>query len=281
MELKTKMMGAACGDILGSWYEANNIKHIPAFEEIASRPCRFTDDTVMTCAVAQGIRNAFRVLPADWTINQETEAILTEKIGESMAEWGNDYPDAGYGYNFYQWLLDDKNRRPYNSWGNGSAMRASYAGWVARTLEEALFLAKCSAQVTHNHEEGIKGAQVVAACIYHLRKGATKPEIQEFVSQYYDIGFSLADIRGSYVFDVSCQGSVPQAIRAFLEGNSFEEVMELAISIGGDSDTIAAISGSLAEVIYPIPDKILDIANDALDEVQKQVLAEAAAAVED
>lgn len=127
-------------------------------------------------------------------------------------------------------------------------------------------MAKYSAQVSHNHPEGIKGAQVVSACIYLLRIGKDKDFIRKFVSEYYNINFTLADIRESYMFDVSCQGSVPQAIVAFLEGDSFEEVISLAISIGGDSDTIAAIAGSIAEVIYPIPESVLEIAYNALDE---------------
>ncbi len=269
----TKMLGAICGDILGSSYEVSNIKHIPTFEEILSRPRRFTDDTVMTCAVAYGIADAFNILSEKWIIDDETEEILCGKIQDSLVKFGKKYPDAGYGYRFFQWIFSEK-REPYNSWGNGSAMRASYAGWIADSFEKAIFLAYCSARVTHNHHEGIKGAQIVAACIYLLRIGKDKAYIKEFVSKYYDIDFMLDDIRSSYAFDVSCQGSVPQAIKAFLEGNSFEEVIELAISIGGDSDTIAAISGSIAEVIYPIPEKILKIADDALDDYLKGIIDE-------
>ena len=141
-------------------------------------------------------------------------------------------------------------------------------------------MAKCSAQVTHNHKEGIKGAQIIAACIYLLRIGKNKDFIKEFVSRYYNINFRLNDIRDSYVFDVSCQGSVPQAVVAFLEGDSYESVIALANSIGGDSDTIAAIAGSLAEVIYPIPEKILKIAEQTLDGYLKETINDVVSVIE-
>ena len=267
----TKMMGAICGDILGSSFEANNIKHIPTLEEISSRRCRFTDDTIMTCAAAHGMVNALHRLPENWKLDKESEDIICREIQKSLIEFGEKYPFAGYGFGFEEWLFA-KYRRPYNSWGNGSAMRVSYAGWIARNFEEAMFWAKCSAQITHNHEEGIKGAQVVAACIYFLRMGKNKDFIRKFVSEYYNVNFSLNDIRDSYGFEVSCQGSVPQAIVAFLEGSSFQEVIFLAISIGGDSDTIAAIAGSLAEVIYDIPEDCMKIVNNVLDEYLKGII---------
>lgn len=268
-----KLLGAVCGDILGSSFEIKNIKTIPAFEEIIARRCVFTDDTVMTCAVAKGIDSALNILPENWSIGEEAEKIICEEIEKTLVEFGTKYPRAGYGGSFKAWLRNP-DRKPYNSWGNGSAMRVSYAGWIGKTFEQAIFLAKCSAVVTHNHPEGVKGAQIVAACIYLLRIGKTKEFVRDFVSKYYDISFTLDEIREGYIFDVSCQGSVPQAIVAFLEGNSFEEVISLAISIGGDSDTIAAISGSIAEVIYPIPDKYLDVVYNALDEYLTQSLAE-------
>lgn len=272
-------MGAICGDILGSSYEWNNIKYCPTIEEISLRKNIFTDDTVMTCAVAKGISEALNILPTDWTPDENTEKIICDKIQESMVLFGKKYPRAGYGFNFYSWLTNERSRHPYNSWGNGSAMRVSYAGWIGKSFQETIALAKYSAQVSHNHPQGIKGAQIVAACIYLLRIGKDKAFIREFVSEYYNIGFTLDDIRESYAFDVSCQGSVPQAIVAFLEGNSFEEVISLAISIGGDSDTIAAIAGSIAEVIYPIPESVLEIAYSALDEFLTSTVNEVAAKI--
>lgn len=265
------MMGAICGDILGSSYEWDNIKYCPSFEEISSRENFFTDDTVMTCAVAKGISNSLKKVKNPIEMNEKEAEIIRNCIIDEMISFGKKYPEAGYGETFYDWLMLE-NRKPYNSWGNGSAMRVSYVGWVANSLKEALFLAKCTAEVTHNHPYGIKGAQIVAACIYFLRQGAGKAFIREFTSKYYDMNFTLDEIRNSYEYDVSCQGSVPQAIMAFLEGNSFEEVISLAISIGGDSDTIAAIAGSIAEVIYPIPEKILNLTNKILDEKLKEVI---------
>lgn len=275
----TKMFGAICGDILGSSFEMSNIKYVPTFEEIALRQSRFTDDTVMTCAVAQGIYKALNILPEEYSIDRNSEKIICGEIEKSLVTFGKKYPNAGYGYNFHQWIIHEK-RKPYNSWGNGSAMRVSYAGWIAKSFEEAIFLAKCSAQVTHNHKEGIKGAQIIAACIYLLRIGKNKDFIKEFVSRYYNINFRLNDIRDSYVFDVSCQGSVPQAVVAFLEGDSYESVIALAISIGGDSDTIAAIAGSLAEVIYPIPEKILKIVEQTLDGYLKETINDVVSVIE-
>lgn len=251
------MFGAICGDTLGSTYEWHNVKYCPTTEELLSRPSHFTDDSVMTIAVAKGIADVINYLSDDWFHNAEAVETVRKSIEKNLAAFGNRYPRAGYGGSFRRWLVSD-DRQPYNSWGNGSAMRVSAAGWAGRSLEETFSFAECSAAVTHNHPEGIKGAKVVAGIINLLRHGATKEDIKKFASEYYNMDFTLDEIRVDYTFDVSCQGSVPQAIRAFLEGNSFEEVISLAISIGGDSDTIAAIAGSMAEVIYPIPDEIID-----------------------
>lgn len=251
------MLGAICGDTLGSTYEWHNVKYCPTTEELLSRPSHFTDDSVMTIAVAQGIADVINYLLDDWFHNTEAVEAVKKSIARNLVALGNRYPNAGYGGSFRRWLVAD-DRKPYNSWGNGSAMRVSAAGWAGRSLEETFAFAECSAAVTHNHPEGIKGAKVVAGIIYLLRQGATKEDIEKFASEYYNMDFTLDEIREDYTFDVSCQGSVPQAIRAFLEGTSFEEVISRAISIGGDSDTIAAIAGSMAEVIYPIPDEIID-----------------------
>lgn len=269
----TKMLGVVCGDIAGSKYEHNNIKYELEEVELITDGCRFTDDTVMSCAVAEGIKNALERLPKNWMEDVQSEEIIASYIQESMQKFGRNYPRAGYGRRFLGWIWAE-NPIPYKSWGNGSAMRASYAGWIAKTLEEAEKLAEISANVTHNHPDGINGAKVVAGSIYLLRMGKTKKEVKEYVQRMYAIDFTLDEIREDYRFDVSCHGSVPQAVEAFLEGENFAEVISKAISIGGDSDTIAAIAGSMAEVIYPIPEELRKRALERLDQRIKETLEE-------
>ena len=247
------MLGAIIGDIVGSTRESHNIK-TEDFELVPQGSC-FTDDTVMTVAVAEGLRRGLAMLPLDWQNTPGAEGELRESVRRRLRDYGRRYPNAGYGGSFRRWLKTS-HPKPYNSWGNGSAMRASYAGWVARSLAEAETLAELSAIITHDHPEGIKGAKVVAGMIYLLRTGISKEKALDYARKFYNLDFTLDEIRPGYRFDVSCQGSVPQAIRAFAEGDSFSEVLALAISIGGDSDTIAAIAGSVAEVIYPIPQQI-------------------------
>lgn len=270
----TAMMGAVCGDVVGSVYEWNNIKHKPDPDHLVQPKAKFTDDSVMTCAVAEGIRLGLSQLPKDWMNVPEAEEILTASIRDAMLLYGRKYPHSGYGGSFRRWLSSE-NPQPYNSWGNGSAMRASYAGWAAMTLEEAEKLGEISAAVTHNHPEGIKGAKVTAGCIFQLRKYGDKEKVREYAGQYYDLNFKLDDIRDSYEFDVSCAGSVPPAIAAFLEGDSFADVISNAISIGGDSDTIAAIAGGIAEVIYPIPQGLRGRVIDRMDTFLLNTIVEA------
>lgn len=270
----TSMMGAVCGDVAGSVYEWNNIKYKPDKERLIHPRAKFTDDTVMTCAVADGIRIGLSQLPKNWMDTPEAENILYSSIQKSLLHYGRKYPNAGYGGAFRRWLASS-NPQPYNSWGNGSAMRASYAGWAALSLDEAEKLGEISAKVTHNHPEGIKGAVVVAGCIFNLRNGATKQGIYEYASKFYNLNFKLDEIREKYSFDVSCSGSVPQAIKAFLEGESFADVISCAISIGGDSDTIAAIAGSIAEVIYPIPQELRGRVIDRMDKFLLNTIVEA------
>ena len=237
---KNMILGAVAGDIIGSVYERCNI-HTTDFE-LFSPFCRFTDDSVMTLAVAQ------------WLIDGDlSESALVRR----MQELGRKYKNAGYGHNFKNWLFSEQ-PQPYNSWGNGSAMRVSPVGWYASTLEEVLHLAEITATVTHNHPEGIKGAQAIAAAMFWARAGKSKGEIKNLIQDTfkYDLGRTLDEIRPNYHFDVSCQGSVPEAILAYLEGNDFEEVIRLAISIGGDSDTIGAMAGAIAACTYPIPENI-------------------------
>ena len=269
----TMMLGAICGDVAGSVYEHDNIYEILPPERLIHPMARLTDDSVMTLAVADGIRRSLVGLGENWMKDPRAERLIKEKIRSSVIQFGRLYPNAGYGGTVRRWLRVP-NPQPYNSWGNGSAMRASYCGWCANTLEEAERLAELSAAITHNHPEGIKGAKVVAGAIFLLRSGKKKGEILRYVNRFYRMDFTLAQIRPTYRFDVSCQGSVPQAIEAFLEGTTFEEVIALAISIGGDSDTIAAIAGSLAEVIYPISDRLRHQAVTRMDRFQRKVYQE-------
>ncbi|MCQ2452189.1 MAG: ADP-ribosylglycohydrolase family protein [Oscillospiraceae bacterium] len=242
------MLGAVLGDMIGSPYEFDTYnvktKDFPLFSEES----RFTDDTVMTCAVARALLQARKRKPEEWA------ALLTV----SMQELGRAYPNAGYGGRFAQWLQSE-NPRPSQSWGNGSAMRVSPAGWMFATMEETLRAAECTAAVTHNHPEGIKGAKALAAAMFLARGGAPKLEIARYVTDHfgYDLRRSLDEIRPDYSMDVSCGGSVPVAIRAFLEGRGFEDTLRLAVSVGGDSDTIACMAGALAECRYSIPEAIL------------------------
>jgi len=224
------MIGAIAGDVIGSVYERNNIKTTDF--ELFSAHSTFTDDTVLTVAIA--------------------DAILTGRsYAESVLEIGRRYPDAGYGGAFMQWLHSD-DPQPYNSWGNGSAMRTSPVGYAFHDLNEVLSRAEHYAAFTHNHPEGIKGAQSTAAAIFLARTGASKSEIASFVIQRfgYDLSKSLDEIRPYYRFDESCQGTVPQAITAFLESTDYEDAIRGAISLGGDSDTLACITGGIAEAFY-------------------------------
>ncbi len=250
-----RMLGAICGDVAGSIYERYNIKYHLKEEELINELSRFTDDSVMTVAVAEGICKGLQQLPTDWMNEEGTDKIIFLEIQTAMQKFGRLYPNAGYGRSFYHWIYS-ADPKPYHSWGNGSAMRASYAGWAANSLMEAEKLGEISASVTHDHSEGIKGAMAVAGGIYMLRTEGKDAFFRYITKNYYKITFTLDEIREEYQFDVSCQGSVPQAIEAFLEGNSFSEVISNAISIGGDSDTIAAIAGSFAETIYEIPENM-------------------------
>lgn len=255
------MLGAILGDIIGSPYEfnCNNIKttEFPLF----SKRSEFTDDTVMTVAVANALCR---------TYCKDDETIKAELVSQ-MQELGNLYPDSGYGANFSCWL-QVKNPQPYNSFGNGSAMRVSPAGWLYDTLEDTLHYAELTSEVTHNHPEGIKGAQSTAAAIFLSRKGKSKEEIKEYIEKEfgYDLDTTLDEIRPAYSMDESCQRSVPQSIRAFLEGSDYESTVRLAVSIGGDSDTIACIAGSIAEAYYGMPDDLKSEALNRLDEKLKK-----------
>jgi len=232
------MIGAIAGDIIGSIYERHPIKtkKFPLFDPT----CRFTDDTVLTVAVAN--------------------AILTGRsYQESIRKIGRQYPNAGYGGSFIQWLGSD-NPHPYNSWGNGSAMRVSPVGFAFNTEEEVLSEAKKSAEISHNHLEGIKGAQATALSIFLARTGHDKEIIRSEISQRfeYDLDRTVDRIRKNYSFDISCQGTVPEAIIAFLDSCSYEDAVRNAVSLGGDSDTLACITGGIAEAFYNrVPGRIV------------------------
>jgi ADP-ribosylglycohydrolase len=244
------MLGAVIGDVYGSVYEFRNEKHKDRIK--LTRFSTPTDDSVMTIAISKAL-----LLCYDELINkaEDYEKHFYDKCEELMVAYGNTFSGKGYGKRFHQWLRNP-NREPYGSYGNGSAMRVSPVGWMFDSLEDTLNIARITAEPTHNHPEGIKGAQAIAAGIYLLREGKSKEEVKKYISETfeYDLDRKLADISKHYKFEVSCQKSVPEAIIAFLEGESYEEVLLNAISLGGDSDTIACMAGALAEVIYKIPD---------------------------
>ena len=235
------MLGAIVGDIIGSAYEFKNTKRKEF--HLFTPKSKFTDDTVMTLAVAR------------WLCDDKEHC--KETLVRYMQELGRRYPTAGYAGSFMRWLYNPE-PQPYNSYGNGSAMRVSPVAFYAHSLQEALGLAKISAEVTHNHPEGIKGAQAIASSIYLARHGATKREIKSYAEEqfHYDLSPQLDDIRPTYSYDMSCQNTVPQALLAFLEGANFEDVIRSAVSIGGDSDTIAAMAGGIAQAFYVIPKKL-------------------------
>jgi ADP-ribosylglycohydrolase len=224
------MIGALTGDIVGSIYEWNNIKttEFPLFQD----SCHFTDDSVMTIALADAILNDV-------------------PYATKLREYFRNYPHAGYGKHFKAWAYC-RNLGPYNSYGNGAGMRISPVGWAYNSLDEVLRHAEINTAVTHNPPEGIKGGQATAAAIYLSRSGRTKEEIRNFiVTRFgYDLSRSCDEIRPAYRFDVTARGTIPQAIIAFLESTDFESAIRLAVSLGGDSDTLACITGSIAEAFY-------------------------------
>lgn len=253
------MLGAIIGDIVGSRFEWDNIKSKKF--TLFTPKCFPTDDSIMTLAVANTI------LSCDGDYSE-----LADHAVMCMQELGRRYPNAGYGGHFARWL-NMPHPKPYGSYGNGSAMRVSPCAYAADTLEDAKALAKTVTEVSHNHPEGVKGAEATAAAVFLGLHGSSIAEIRDYINEhYYPMDFTLDKIRPAYTFDVSCQGSVPQAIMAFLESTGFEDAIRNAISIGGDSDTIAAITGSIAEAYYGVPDDIRSQAVQYLDEVQIDIL---------
>jgi ADP-ribosylglycohydrolase len=254
------MLGAIAGDIIGSVYEGRKAwlrERTPHFEPLFGPQARFTDDTVLTVAVAESILRGAGLVDL---LHEYTEA----------------YPTAGYGGTFFQWAMS-RTREPYNSWGNGSAMRVSPIGFAYGMLDEVLVRARWSAEVTHNHPEGIKGAQATAAAIWMARTGSSKEEIREYIERKfdYDLSARLDEIRPGFRFDVSCQGTVPPAILAFLESTDYETAIRLAVSLGGDCDTLACITGGIAQAYYGgIPDEVREEALDRLDDRLREVVEE-------
>lgn len=250
------MLGAIIGDYVGSAYEFHNTKDYN-FEMITTQS-DITDDSIMSIAIA--------------------DAILQSKpYAERMRYWGNKYPNpkGAYGGSFSAWL-HSSNPQPYNSWGNGAAMRVSPIGWAFSGLEQVLLQAKFSAECTHNHAEGIKGAQATATAIYLTRQGETKQWIKKYIESKfgYNLSFKIADIKESYKFDESCQGTVPPAIVCYLESTSFEDAIRLAVSLGGDSDTLGCITGSIAEAnqAYSIPVDIMEAALNTVPSSLKTIV---------
>lgn len=257
------MIGAIAGDIIGSRFEWVYMKS-KDFELFPPKKCSFTDDSVMTVAIAAAL--------ADW---KSDGGELHDHAIRRMQEFGRRFPHAGYGGKFKRWLESD-DPRPYNSWGNGSAMRVSACGWAANSIEEAVVLSDTVTAVTHDHPEGLKGAASTSVCIYLARTGKTKDEIRQYLEDhFYRIDFTLDEIRPAYRFDVSCQGSVPQAMASFFESTSFVDAIRNAISLGGDADTIAAIAGSVAGAYYGVPDKICMQALQHLDPFLREAFLDA------
>jgi ADP-ribosylglycohydrolase len=231
------VLGAIAGDIIGSPYEFAPNKSIdfPLF----CTHSRFTDDTVLTIAIADVLLHGLNLV-------------------DTLKEYSRKYPDAGYGESYQRWVLSNS-REPYNSWGNGSAMRTSPIGFFYNKESDVLNAARMCAQVTHNHPEGVRGAQATSLCIFLARHGVSKSDIRKEISKWfnYDLSKTINEIRPKYFFDVSCQGSVPQSIIAFLESGDYEDAVRKAVSLGGDADTMACITGGIAEAFHgPIPENI-------------------------
>lgn len=255
------MLGAIIGDIVGSRFEWDNYRAKDF--DFFHMDCFFTDDSVMSLAICKAL------------LESKTDyRDLGENAVRFMREMGQMYPDCDYGYRFYEWLCSE-NPQPYGSFGNGAAMRVSACGYAADSLEEAQLLAEKVTEVTHNHPEGVKGAQATASAVFLARTGADILEIRDYIrKQYYSMDFTLDGIRDSYQFNETCQDTVPQALMAFFESADFEDAIRNAISVGGDSDTLAAITGGVAEAYYGIPAKLREQAVVFLDKRLRAVLSE-------
>ena len=260
------MYGAILGDIIGSPFEFDRGDKTKNFD-LFSKGCDFTDDSVMTIAVGE----ALLAVGPEATVKEIEEAVVT-----NMQDWGKRYPYAGYGGRFRYWLRE-RNPKPYGSYGNGSAMRVSAAGWLYDSMERTREVARATANVTHNHPEGIKGAEATAGAIYMARSGSSKEEIKEYIERefHYNLDRTLDEIRPGYHMDETCQRTVPEAIIAFLESKDFEDAIRNAVSLGGDTDTLGAITGSIAEAFYGIPAVLLaECRNRIVEGLMTDVLEE-------
>ena len=251
------MYGAILGDIIGSPFEFDRGNKTKEFD-LFTKGCDFTDDSVMTIAVGE----ALLAVGPEATVKEIEEAVVT-----NMQDWGKRYPYAGYGGRFRYWLRE-RNPKPYGSYGNGSAMRVSAVGWLYDSLERTREVARATANVTHNHPEGIKGAEATASAIYMARNESSKEEIKEYIERefHYNLDRTLDEIRPGYHMDETCQRTVPEAIIAFLESKDFEDAIRNAVSLGGDTDTLGAITGSIAEAFYGISDVLIAECRSRIDE---------------
>ena len=263
------MIGAIIGDIAGSRFEFNN--HRSKEFDLFTDSCSVTDDSIMTLAVARAILDTAKAVPSG---ADGFYAVLAEMTVKYLREIGRRYPRCGFGGRFYQWIFSES-PQPYNSFGNGAAMRISPAGFIAKTEREAIRLSHTITAVTHNHAEGIKGAEATTVAIMMARRGALKSEIRQRIARdYYPLEFTIDEIRPTYRYHASCQETVPQAIEAFLESDSFEDAIRTAISLGGDSDTLAAITGSIAEAYYGVPADLKEAALGYLDDELRAIYDE-------
>lgn len=247
------MFGTIIGDIAGSYYEVHNIK-TKKFKFMDKKNSSFTDDTVATLAIAKSLLEC-----------EGNYEHLKEYTINNLVKIGRNHSQCGFGADFFKWIIKD-DHKPYNSYGNGAAMRVGVCGIVANSIEQAKMFAKIVTEISHNHPEAMKATECISVVVYMAKNGVSKEEIKKCINDnYYDINFTLDEIRDKYDFNITCQGSVPQALEAFLESKSFEDAIRNAISIGGDSDTIAAITGVIAGVYYGIPRNFIKKAMNFFD----------------
>ena len=257
------MYGAILGDIIGSPFEFDRGDKTKDFK-LFSRRSHFTDDSVMTLAVCEALLKVGQ----DATVKEIEDTVIS-----SMQSWGRRYPHEGYGGYFRRWLTA-RHPEPYNSFGNGSAMRVSAAGWLYDSLEKTRVVAKATANVTHNHPEGIKGAEATASAIFMARNGSSKEEIKKYIENefHYDLNRTLDEIRPSFHMDETCQKTVPEAIIAFLEARDFEDAIRNAVSLGGDTDTLGAITGSIAEAYFGISETLISECRNRINKDMRDVV---------
>lgn len=269
------MIGAIIGDIVGSRFEFNN--HRSKDFELFSDDCEVTDDSIMTIAVAKAIMETDKIMKPslkEQANNFNYNALLEKNTIKYMQEIGRKYPYCGYGGMFNHWIFSD-DPKPYDSFGNGAAMRISPVAFAASSEHQACELSEIITSVSHNHKEGIRGAEATAVAIFMSRRGFTKEEIRHKINErYYKLDFAIVELRDTYEFNETCQETVPQAIVAFLESTSFEDAIRTAISVGGDSDTLAAITGAIAEAYYGVPENLKEKALTYMDEKLRSVIDE-------